>query len=88
MCVHRDFPNSLHVQCKYLVAMATDFNAFHPLVPFTWLFLWVDPLVSVMETIRRAVIRHSGASSSLPEPGCFLYLLDPRLTKVIGSGHH
>lgn len=82
MCVRRNFPNSLYILCKYLVAMATDSNALLPLsphpsllVPFTWLFLWVGPLVSVVERIRRAVIRHSGASCShttLLEPGCFV----------------
>lgn len=94
MYVHRNFPNSLDIQCKYLVAMATDSDVLLPLsphpsllAPLTWLFLWVGPLVSVVERIRRAVIRHSGASCSPHHPtGTWMFccLLDPRLTKTMG----
>lgn len=76
MCVPRDFPNSLHIQYKYLVAMATDFEALIPLSPPFYLVVPVCPLVPVLEKIRRAVIRHSGASlaSYYREPR---FVLDP-----------
>jgi hypothetical protein len=42
MCVRRDFSNSLHLQSKYLVAMATD------LMPFTPFPLTPRPLYLVV----------------------------------------
>ena len=59
--------------------MATDPSSFSPFPLFNLvnsLFLWVGPSVSIVEKIRRIVIRHSGASFLF-----YLYIFPLRMTR-------
>jgi hypothetical protein len=89
MCVPRKFPNSLHIQCKYLVAMATDSDTLLPLSPRP--FHLVVPVGGSL-----SIGRGENQESFHPSFRCVLFpllptgtwmfccLLDPRLTKMMG----